>query len=89
MLLLRFFSAAQLWPSLRCCILSTAAFLLLSFNPLPFRVALAPFILFIVLFSAVDKRRSSFRLSTADATAFGTNDDHQASQRLVSFASDR
>ena len=49
MLLLRFYSA-RLWPSLCCCVLFTAAFLLKSFNPLPLLVVLAPFILFIVRF---------------------------------------
>ena len=47
MLLLRFYSAARLWPSLCCCVLFTAAFLLQSFCPLPLLVILAPFILFI------------------------------------------
>ncbi len=42
MLLLRFFSAARLWPSLRCCVLNTAAFLLLSYEPLPFTPSCGP-----------------------------------------------
>ena len=46
MLLLRFYSAARLWPSLCCCVLFTAAFVLQSFYPLPLLAILAPFILF-------------------------------------------
>ena len=48
--LLRFYSAARLWPSLYCCVLFTAAFLLQSFCLLLLLVVLAPFILFIVRF---------------------------------------
>jgi hypothetical protein len=39
------------FASMCCCVLFTAAFLLQSFYPLPLLVVLAPFTLFIVLFS--------------------------------------
>ena len=44
----RFFSAAQLWPSYRWCVVSTAALLLPPLYPTPLRVVLAPLFLFIV-----------------------------------------
>ena len=55
LLLLRFFSAARLWPSLCCCVLFTATFLLQSFYSEPLLVVLAPFILLIVLFLQGEK----------------------------------
>ena len=45
--------AARLWPSLCCCVLFTAAFLLQSLYPLPLLVVLAPFILSLYIYGDV------------------------------------
>ncbi len=60
MLLLRFLSAARLWPSLRCCVLNTAAFCCYHFTlyPLLLRVVLALLFIFYSAFFYWDVRLS-------------------------------